>query len=375
VSLQPQRLATAPDEAQARLLSLAGGPRAIGQRHGEACAAAIHAFLADRQAQIGLWHAGGIAAAELHPRLEAHLACWRRWLPELVEELEGLAQGAGIDLHQAALLQLRRELIGYSALPSIGECSTIAARKTGSHPYAFLAQTVDLAGDLAPLARVQRICGRARGCPDILMFSFAGLLGYLGMNSAGLCVGINMILAGTWDIGVPPYLTVRRLLECRSVDECLEQLGRWPHASSRALTLMDERRLVVAEFAPHRLCVSADQEQTAHTNHILDARLAADDRINILSRNGSRRRLAVLHDYLQLRAQACAGDCAAADPAEALFALLSGHQLPDEGLCVHAGNNPRREHTVAAIVLQPQAQGMAVRFGTPCSAQTHRYAL
>lgn len=59
-------------------------------------------------------------------------------LPEIAEEIHGLAAGAAIAREDAYLLQMRRELAAAAA----SDCSTFAL--AGRRP--FLAQTIDLPG-------------------------------------------------------------------------------------------------------------------------------------------------------------------------------------------------------------------------------------
>ena len=78
--------------------------------------------------------------------------------------------------------------------------------------------------------------GRADHGRRSLLLSFGGLLGYLGINSDGLAIGLNLVLGGDWGPGIPPYLAIRHLLDSAgSVAEALELLARTA-ASQLAVT-------------------------------------------------------------------------------------------------------------------------------------------
>lgn len=347
-----------------RFLQVEGGYYEVGRQHGSACRDEIVSFIEDQHAQVNLLRATPLDERELRQRLDGYLERIVRERSDLAAEIYGLADGAGIDVRQACLLQVRRDLIGYRKIPALGDCSTIGS--AGAAP--FLAQTVDLSGHMAPLSMVMRIDGRGRGAPDILMFTFKGLLGYLGMNSAGLCVGINMVLAGEWSFGIPPYLAVRLMLECRSVEQCIALLSGLPLASSRSFTLLDANRLVMLELVPGRgVVLSPERPVAAHTNHFLDPQLAREDEINILGRNSSLRRLAVLEAYLAARREAVT--------AQGLMALLSSHDLYPDGLCVHNKGDLKRERSVAAVVMLPGQRRMWVKFGQPCESAAVEWCL
>ncbi len=123
----------------------------------------------------------------------------------------------GLDRDLAWLLQLRRELLGYSRVTA-GDCTAYAAAG------GVLAQTVDLNGNLDDQIAVLEVAGPPRRS---LLLSFGGLLGYLGVNDAGVAVGLNLVLGGTWRPGVPPYLAIRHVLDtAESVDHAVECVGR-----------------------------------------------------------------------------------------------------------------------------------------------------
>src|SRR5262249_35274267 len=155
----------------------------------------------------------------------------------LAAEIEGLAHGAGISREHALLLQLRSEIMGYRKVRAPGGCTTYA--RTGQTPV--LAQTIDLAGNLDDQIAVLDLAPAGKG--HSLVLSFGGQLGYLGLNSHGLAVGLNLVLGGQWRPGVPPYLAIRHLLDtAASVTEAIEILAELPLASSRNIMLCDRER-------------------------------------------------------------------------------------------------------------------------------------
>ena len=125
------------------------------------------------------------------------------------------------------------------------------------------------------------------------MLSFGGLLGYLGVNSDGLAIGLNLVLGGDWRPGLPPYLAIRHLLDqAGSVAEALAILPGLPLASSRSLTLCDSGSVACAEIVDNELrLVEPGGEIGVHTNHLLHPDLTPRDALNVFARNSSRLRL------------------------------------------------------------------------------------
>jgi hypothetical protein len=323
----------------APVVELRGDSHELGRRHGCARAARLRAFLDDGVARLNHLLDTPVSPDGLAPVLAAFRSEIDRDVPELAEEIRGLAAGAGLTHDEALLLQVRREILGYRSTRRrpAGDCTTYARVAAGHHTT--LAQTVDLSSNLDDQTAVLSI--RRAGSPrTVLMLSFGGLLGYLGMNSDGLAVGINLVLGGRWGPGVPPYLAVRHVLDnAGSVDEALDVLGGLTLASSRSLMLCDERSAAWAESVDGRLRVVRDTT-LVHTNHFLHPEFVPLDEVNVFARNGTRRRL----DACTERLKALPDDA----PLRDHLALLTTPPIfvPDNG-------DIRRERTVAAVAMRP----------------------
>lgn len=340
-----------------------GDPFEAGYRHGAARIEALQRFLDDDLTRLGRIMPAPVSLESLRPTIEAYAREITRSTPDLAAEIRGLAEGAGITREQAFLLQLRREIVGYQKIPSrlrpptMGDCTTYA--RTGLH--AVLAQTVDLNGDLDDQLAVLEV-ERPHSGRRSLVLSFGGLLGYLGVNSDGLAIGLNLVLGGDWRPGVPPYLAIRHLLDTTAtVDEAVKTLRGLRLASSRSLTLCDPQTTACVEFTGDDLRV-LDLAEPAHTNHFLHPDFLDRDELNVFARNSSLQRL-----------RACATGLAGLPEdagVEDHFALLSAPpiRVADTG-------DIRRERTVAAVVMMPGRGELHVRPGDPAHSATQSFAL
>ncbi len=92
------------------VLMLEGSPRSRGRVHGEALRGLIHEYLDRWRADIAE-DLGVDPAAYLRDLVAVNdfLPAARRWTPGLLEEVEGLAEGAGLDLETALVRQLADE--------------------------------------------------------------------------------------------------------------------------------------------------------------------------------------------------------------------------------------------------------------------------
>jgi hypothetical protein len=192
------------------------------------------------------------------------------------------------------------------------------------------------------------------------VLSFGGLLGYLGVNSDGLAIGLNLVLGGEWRPGLSPYLAIRHLLDnAGCVADALLILRDLPLASSRSLTLCDPTSIACVEILDNELRLVAAAPQV-HTNHFLHPDFVDRDALNVFARNSSILRLKAGEAGLAGLTESAAG----AD-VEEHFALLA--QPP---ICVADAGDIRRERTVAAVVLLPDRGEMHVRPGDPSRSDT-----
>lgn len=343
------------DTRQVTHIRAEGDPFNLGSVHGAALAASLRNFLDDGVTRLNHLLPEPVSLAGLQPAISAYRAGIAAATPDLAEEISGLAHGAGLSQDEATLLQLRREIMGYQKLPTLGDCTTYA--RSGARPV--LAQTIDLNGDLDDQISVLEVWRRRRGA---LVLSFAGLLGYLGVNNSGLAVGLNLVLGGDWRPGVPPYLAIRHLLDtASSVDEAVRILRGLRLASSRSIAMCDTAKSAYVEVIDGSSRV-VEGPEWVHTNHFLDPEFALRDELNVFAYNSSVRRLRA--------AQAELCELTSLSDSEEHFAVLSKPPIcvPDEG-------DIRRERTVAAVVMRPDQGELHVRPGDPSRSATQVFSL
>jgi isopenicillin-N N-acyltransferase-like protein len=156
------------------VIECAGDGRARGRAHGEAARNAV-------AAAIGRWSEATAAASgtpiegyakaflettELLPAIARHC-------PELLEELHGIAEGAGLPFPLIAAYNLMDEQWWYDAERG---CSVVGVAHDGAR--AVLAQNMDLPAFMDGSQLVVRVSGPDE--PEALVLTSAGLLGLTG---------------------------------------------------------------------------------------------------------------------------------------------------------------------------------------------------
>ena len=156
------------------LIEVSGSSYEMGYQHGAQAANLVRRYL--------LWieKLTGKPRDLLCRNAMAFLPLMEALSPALVEEIRGLADGAGISFEEAILCQSRAE----AARVSEGGCTAFAMTGSATADHQPLAgQNQDLEpeyADVAILLRVKPTDGR----PRALMFTFAGQLGYTGHEPA-----------------------------------------------------------------------------------------------------------------------------------------------------------------------------------------------
>jgi isopenicillin-N N-acyltransferase-like protein len=173
-------------------------------------------------------------------------------LPDaLMDEVEGIAAGAHVNVFELLAVNARTELLA-------GGCSVVAR---GS----WLAQTWDWHPSAVPV--VWKLCVQGGWLCTI---TEAGMVGKMGLNSWGVSCGFNHLRTSADGAGgVPVHALARRVLECRSAGEARTVLAG--ASASVALTVAAPDELFCAEVAPGgvRFVAPEDDGWLVHTNHFL----------------------------------------------------------------------------------------------------------
>jgi isopenicillin-N N-acyltransferase-like protein len=254
-----------------RVLEIYGDPGDFGRIHGTECAALIRAYLADRLGLAGeaTW-AGRTAETDLvltlaEETLPFHLA----YSPSLYEEMESLAAAAGITSAEAVvvggftdLIDVVRAYTGDAAVED--DCTAVI-----DPVQEVLAQTWDIhasAGEYVVFLKLDPVIG-----PEVIVQTTAGCLGQIGMNEAGISIGINN-LTSYGKPGVTWPFVVRKVLQQSNFDDAVECVLDAHLAGGHNFLLMGpDGQGANIEAMPGSLQVTRVTDKPfVHSNHCLD---------------------------------------------------------------------------------------------------------
>ena len=344
-----------------RVLELTGPPGEIGRSHGKELAADIHRYLSERLrlASDGSWTGRRRSRDEIVAMAAGTVEAHARYSPRVHAEVEGMAETAAVSVPELILLGGFTDMIDVLSTP-VGEDDCTALLVPPRHAdAAYLAQTWDMhdtAGQYIVLCRVEPDLG-----PAALVYTTAGCVGQMGMNEAGICVGINNLTAAEGRFGVTWPYVVREVLAQTDLESALACVTEADLAGAHNYLLMDSAgRGYNVEAMPGKVAVDVlDGTPLVHTNHCLHSSTRALEakRPAALTKSSSDR-------YDRAVALSENGDL----DVDGLWAILS-----DESTICRRSQPPDNIESCGGVVMRPSTREMWASAGIPADTVPIRY--
>lgn len=251
-------------------LELTGSPTEIGYEHGsKGKKEVLHSLETYEKLFYGFkklkWDQVKVLALE-------HMKAIERYDVTLIEEMEGVARGAGVDFEDILALNARSEI----ALTSSGNkfsdgCTTVAITEPLSADT-IIGQNWDWTPSQKSGLLVLNI--KSKENPEITMVTEGGIIGKIGYNSAGIGLCFNALLTDVISKEVPLHLGLRGVLKSYTQGEAISKVANGKIAASASLMIgYDDGNgngmTVNPEVSPHGMdYVGGDNSWLAHTNHV-----------------------------------------------------------------------------------------------------------
>lgn len=263
-------------ETPIRLLDLVGTPAEVGRAHGSAHREQIREYTEERVhlAGEGTWSGHAMTRDEVLGLAEACLPAHEAYDPDLYAEMVAMADAAGLSPAEAVVVggftdfvDLVRAHGGGPAPEDSCTAALVPPDAGGGEPW--FAQTWDMHDTATPYIVMLR--ARVTGRPEALVFTTVGCLGQIGMNDAGLCVGINNLTAGDGKVGVTWPFVVRKALAQTTIDDALACVTEAELAGGHNFLLLDRdgRGYDVEAMPTATHVIELGDEPVVHTNHCL----------------------------------------------------------------------------------------------------------
>ncbi|MDB5707203.1 MAG: peptidase acyl-coenzyme A:6-aminopenicillanic acid acyl-transferase [Sphingomonas bacterium] len=228
-----------------RLIEIAGTPYERGRQYGVQAEPEIRAGISHYAAQVRDLK---LEDSELARIVAAYLPSIEAFEPRYVEEMRGIADGAGVEFHHIVMINARTEVLKLATNAALrgqllGDvepdgCTTlIVAPAAAAAGRLIHAHNWDWKMESADASVVLRI--RDEEGPDILMFAEAGALGRFGFNARGIGVTANYLECDRdyRQIGVPLALIRRHALEQTHFALALRTAYTTPKSGSNNMSL------------------------------------------------------------------------------------------------------------------------------------------
>ncbi|UIX28780.1 C45 family autoproteolytic acyltransferase/hydolase [Streptomyces sp. GQFP] len=362
------------------VVEISGTPAQRGRQYGEAVAGQLAASLGYYEEAFGA--SSGLTWQQVTARAARWLDPVRDYAPHLVEEMQGIADGAGVDLLDVLALNARGEVIYDDSFSGMHEvsgmreeepaegCTSFAAYGPASGDgHVWAGQNWDWRAGVQDTVVMLRIVQPPK--PTLLMQVEAGQIGRQGASSAGIALNANG-LGGRFDeaVGLPQTVIRRSVLDQPSITDALNVLCRTrAHIASNALLTCREGFAVDLETTPagHGWLYPTDG-LLVHGNHYqAGVPTALADGYRPLSPDSLVRVPRAEEGLRRLR------DATGPDETRKLIKQsMSDHLGYPESLCTHADpREPEVKHwtTLVSSCVDLTAGDYHVTAGTPCDRE------
>lgn len=253
-------------------LELRGSAKEIGRQHGlQGKAQVMQSIQTYEELFYGYqkltWKQAKEAALQ-------HLDAIEKLDIQLVEEMEGLAEGASIDFEDVLALNARTEiaLANYKGHSFSDGCTAIAITSPLIEDT-IIGQNWDWKAQQKNSLLLIEIHKPSR--PTVKMVTEGGIIGKIGLNSSGIGVCFNALLTDKKSDKIPIHIGLRAVLDSYSLPEAISKIKGGNMAAAASFLIGSDDQLgngmaVNLEISPFGIDMVGESDgKLVHTNHII----------------------------------------------------------------------------------------------------------
>jgi isopenicillin-N N-acyltransferase-like protein len=362
-----------------RLLQLSGSYYEMGYQHGKAHYDAIHKFTQERLelSQSEHWTGRNLSSEAVLALAEACVPAHQDYAPDLMQELQGMADATGLSLAELIVMNGFTDFIdtvykvgdmsledapAQATSHSADDCTAflVPASRT-SDGVAMYGQTWDMHATATPYVMLYE--GKPDDVPPFMTFTITGCIGMIGMNAHGVVVGINNLMGADGQVGVTWNFVVRKILQQSNLDDALKCITEAPLAGAHNYLIMDKTGAGYnVEAMSSRVDITPlEEDAVVHTNHCIvphnttvERERTAESLTSSLKRLDSARK--------QLRTEQITP--------EMLMALTAD----ESAICVRA-TPPMHVESCGGAIMRPQTGEFWAVWGLPSENEYERFVL
>lgn len=352
----------------APLFKVSGNHREVGQQIGESARDQVRRSIDNARRLIES------AYDELQLDWSGALIQSRKYLPfaqekypQFIEEMVGLAEGAGVSFEDIAVLNAM-EAVTSDAL-HLEKCTSMAVNDTRTADgHVLVAHNEDwLPWDEDDVYLVHVIVD---GEVPFLAMTYGGLLPNIGFNAAGISQCCDSVYPNDSRIGLPRIMVSRAVLAAQNLSQALsavlipQRAAGYNHLICHESGEMYNIEVSARQFA----ILYADDGLAVHTNHFLDPKMQMiesdpDELISTRLRYFRTLRLLKSETHHSIKS---------------LKNILRDHINTPESVCRHDEDHQDpldRQKTINSLIMDLTARTMHLAWGNPCVNKYHTYHL
>lgn len=346
---------------QFKVIEASGTPYNIGFSHGsEGKEEVFRSIETYREMFLA---ASALTWDEAKERSRSYIPYIQTYDSEMLEELQGIADGAGVELEDILALNARSEVILMQGEPSTltNGCTSLAVMPEATlGKETFLAQNWDWKGSQIEAMLVLKI--KQENKPDITMVTEGGLIGKVGFNSAGIGVCLNALGTVGNPKGLPLHVILRGILNSETISDAISRINGFPNAcAGNFLIASRSGEAINLEKSPVDFeAIYPTSGILVHSNHFLTDRLKSADTVRFLAHDSFLR-----YGIAQKILDAKKGRI----NQETIQSILKNHKDYPDSICRHEDSKDPvsdRKCTVFSIIMNMTTLEMWLICGNPC---------
>ena len=257
--------------ADLRIVDLAGTPYEMGVVHGRTLKAEIGKLVKlwkedlrkTYRVEAEVFIREFLKKTDFKPAME-------RWTPGLLDEVRGIADGAGIDFDTIYAYQLIDEVWAIGPDVDLAKCTSIGASKRSGKP-AIVSQTLDIPAFYHGYQTVLRIRDARDDGLETLVFTIPGVVAANGLNSRSVGVCVNAVTQLAYSPkGLPVDFIIRGILRRKTYEDARKFLQDVQPAAPQTYVLGGPNEAAVFERSAgkmSRFVPFPEAPFSYHTNH------------------------------------------------------------------------------------------------------------
>ncbi|WP_158737940.1 C45 family peptidase [Alteribacillus sp. YIM 98480] len=258
-------------------LTLTGSAKEIGYQHGYEGKDEVHQSLQTYEKLFyGYKKMNWQAAKEI---ALTHMDAIEKYNPAFIEEMDGAAEGAGVDFEDILVLNTRSEiaLTTTSEGPAFSDGCTSIGITSPITDQTMIGQNWDWKASQTKSLLLLHI--EQENLPSIKMVTEGGIIGKIGMNSAGMGVCFNALLTDQKSNQVPVHLGLRSVLNAYTLEEAISRIHDGQMASCANFLIGSDDGsgnglAMNVEVSPFGIdLLGGETGKVVHTNHLCSKKI------------------------------------------------------------------------------------------------------